>query len=153
MHIAHVIPQLRTTNLGAATEFYTATLGFALEFQYEDFYASASARAGSWPRGNCRPRNASEHQRAYCLSPDSLPAAEWHPANLADFLEDDGYTLQLPRREGLRAWRELLNEDFDHRAVAHTNSVSDRTRHGKQLAAVALLNRNRAREPTRARWP
>ena len=43
MHIAHVIPQLRTTNLGAAIEFYTATLGFALEFQYEDFYACVRA--------------------------------------------------------------------------------------------------------------
>jgi catechol 2,3-dioxygenase-like lactoylglutathione lyase family enzyme len=38
MHIAQVIPQLRTTNLGAAIAFYTATLGFALEFRYEDFY-------------------------------------------------------------------------------------------------------------------
>lgn len=39
MHIARIIPQLRTTNLSAAIEFYTATLGFALEFQYQDFYA------------------------------------------------------------------------------------------------------------------
>jgi catechol 2,3-dioxygenase-like lactoylglutathione lyase family enzyme len=33
MQIAHVIPQLRTTNLAAAIEFYTAKLGFMLEFQ------------------------------------------------------------------------------------------------------------------------
>jgi catechol 2,3-dioxygenase-like lactoylglutathione lyase family enzyme len=39
MQIVHVIPQLRTTNLAAAIEFYTARLGFTLEFQYEDFYA------------------------------------------------------------------------------------------------------------------
>ena len=39
MQIARVIPQLRTTDLGAAIEFYTAKLGFTLEFQYEDFYA------------------------------------------------------------------------------------------------------------------
>jgi catechol 2,3-dioxygenase-like lactoylglutathione lyase family enzyme len=39
IQIAHVIPQLRTTNLPGAIEFYTATLGFTLEFQYEDFYA------------------------------------------------------------------------------------------------------------------
>ena len=40
MQIVRVIPQLRTTNLAAAIEFYTAKLGFTLEFQYEDFYAS-----------------------------------------------------------------------------------------------------------------
>ena len=39
MQIVQVIPQLRTTNLGAAIEFYTAKLGFSLELQYEDFYA------------------------------------------------------------------------------------------------------------------
>jgi catechol 2,3-dioxygenase-like lactoylglutathione lyase family enzyme len=39
MQIVHVIPQLRTTNLAAAIEFYTVMLGFTLEFQYEDFYA------------------------------------------------------------------------------------------------------------------
>lgn len=39
MQIVHVIPQLRTTNLAASIGFYTATLGFTLEFQYEDFYA------------------------------------------------------------------------------------------------------------------
>jgi catechol 2,3-dioxygenase-like lactoylglutathione lyase family enzyme len=39
MQIVRVIPQLRTTNLTAAIQFYTVTLRFALEFQYEDFYA------------------------------------------------------------------------------------------------------------------
>ena len=34
MQIVRVIPQLRTTNLVAAIEFYTAKLGFTLEFQY-----------------------------------------------------------------------------------------------------------------------
>jgi catechol 2,3-dioxygenase-like lactoylglutathione lyase family enzyme len=43
MQIAHVIPQLRTTNLAAAIEFYTAKLGFMLEFQYEDFYAGVQS--------------------------------------------------------------------------------------------------------------
>ncbi len=45
MQIAHVIPQLRTTNMAVAIDFYTATLGFTLEFQYEDFYAGV--RSGS----------------------------------------------------------------------------------------------------------
>jgi catechol 2,3-dioxygenase-like lactoylglutathione lyase family enzyme len=39
MQIVDVIPQLRTTNLAAAIEFYTVMLGFTVEFQYEDFYA------------------------------------------------------------------------------------------------------------------
>jgi len=39
MHITRIIPQLRTTNLAAAIEFYTTKLGFTLEFQYEGFYA------------------------------------------------------------------------------------------------------------------
>ena len=37
--IARVIPQLRTTNMGAAIAFYTATLGFTLDFLHDDFYA------------------------------------------------------------------------------------------------------------------
>ena len=39
MQIARVIPQLRTTDLAASIAFYTEILGFALEFQYGDFYA------------------------------------------------------------------------------------------------------------------
>lgn len=40
MEITRIIPQLRTTNLAATIDFYTATLGFAVEFRYEDFYAA-----------------------------------------------------------------------------------------------------------------
>lgn len=43
MEIARVIPQLRTTNLSAAIQFYTDTLGFTLMFQYEGFYAGIRA--------------------------------------------------------------------------------------------------------------
>jgi catechol 2,3-dioxygenase-like lactoylglutathione lyase family enzyme len=39
MQIVNVTPQLRTTNLARAIEFYTTRLGFTLQFQYEDFYA------------------------------------------------------------------------------------------------------------------
>lgn len=39
MQILTIIPQLRTTDLGASIDFYTTRLGFTLEFQYEDFYA------------------------------------------------------------------------------------------------------------------
>ena len=45
MHVIGVVPQLRTTDLAASILFYTNTLGMALEFQYQDFYAGI--RAGS----------------------------------------------------------------------------------------------------------
>ena len=38
-----VIPQLRTTDLAGSIRFYTATLGLALAFEYEDFYAGIRA--------------------------------------------------------------------------------------------------------------
>ena len=43
--ISALIPQLRTTDLGASIRFYTTKLGMSLEFQYQDFYAGI--RAGS----------------------------------------------------------------------------------------------------------
>ena len=45
MHIIGVVAQLRTTDLAASISFYTNTLGLALEFQYQEFYAGI--RAGS----------------------------------------------------------------------------------------------------------
>lgn len=46
MQISSVVPQLRTTDLAASIDFYTITLGFTLEFQYDDFYAGV--RSGSY---------------------------------------------------------------------------------------------------------
>ena len=43
MPITNVSAQLRTTDLAASIRFYTATLGFALDFQYDDFYAGVRA--------------------------------------------------------------------------------------------------------------
>jgi catechol 2,3-dioxygenase-like lactoylglutathione lyase family enzyme len=43
VRISGAIPQLRTTNLAESVRFYTATVGLALEFQYEDFYAGIRA--------------------------------------------------------------------------------------------------------------
>jgi len=37
--MARIIPQLRTIDLSRTIEFYTSTLGFTLEFSYDDFYA------------------------------------------------------------------------------------------------------------------
>ncbi|HEV7923372.1 MAG TPA: VOC family protein [Thermoanaerobaculia bacterium] len=43
MQIIGVIPQLRTTDLAESIRFYTTKIGFAVEFQYEDFYAGIRA--------------------------------------------------------------------------------------------------------------
>lgn len=39
MPITAIVPQLRTTDLAESIRFYTTCLGFALEFEYDDFYA------------------------------------------------------------------------------------------------------------------
>jgi|SRR5690606_13287853 len=43
MAITGVVPQLRTTNLASSLRFYTGKLGFAVEFNYEDFYVGIRA--------------------------------------------------------------------------------------------------------------
>jgi catechol 2,3-dioxygenase-like lactoylglutathione lyase family enzyme len=43
MRISSITPQLRTTDLARSIAFYTGTLGFALEFVYDDFYAGVRA--------------------------------------------------------------------------------------------------------------
>ncbi|HXT14271.1 MAG TPA: VOC family protein [Gemmatimonadaceae bacterium] len=43
IEISRVVPQLRTTDLGASIRFYTSLPGFSLAFQYEDFYAGILA--------------------------------------------------------------------------------------------------------------
>jgi len=43
MRILGLAPQLRTTDLARTVRFYTEKLGFALEFQYENFYAGIRA--------------------------------------------------------------------------------------------------------------
>ncbi len=43
MKIARIAPQLRTTDLDASIRFYAGTLGMALAFRFEDFYAGIDA--------------------------------------------------------------------------------------------------------------
>lgn len=43
MTMKHIIPQLRTTDISASVQFYTEKLGFAIEFNYEDFYVGVRA--------------------------------------------------------------------------------------------------------------
>ena len=41
--ITNVITQLRTTNLEESIRFYTETMGFVVEFRFQDFYAGVRA--------------------------------------------------------------------------------------------------------------
>ncbi len=43
MTITRIVPQLRTTDMASSIRFYTETLGFSLEFKYQDFYAGIRA--------------------------------------------------------------------------------------------------------------
>ena len=45
LQVIKIIAQLRTTDLASSIEFYTARLGFTLEFQYDDFYAGVRSGA------------------------------------------------------------------------------------------------------------
>ena len=46
MKINTIAPQIRTTDMDSTIRFYTENLGFAVEFNYEDFYAGI--RSGSY---------------------------------------------------------------------------------------------------------
>lgn len=43
MAITGFAPQLRTTDMASSIRFYTETLGFTVEFNYQDFYAGIRA--------------------------------------------------------------------------------------------------------------
>ena len=43
MRITGIVPQLRTTDMASSIRFYTETLGFSVEFKYQDFYAGIRA--------------------------------------------------------------------------------------------------------------
>lgn len=43
MTIQSLSPQIRTTDFEQTIEFYTTTLGFTVDFRYEDFYAGLRA--------------------------------------------------------------------------------------------------------------
>jgi len=112
MRIVRVIPQLRTTNLAAAIEFYTATLGFTLEFQYEDFYACVRTgdqrvhfKLSDVPDPSIAFVDREEHFHLYLETTDIAAAAEELKRKGAPFVRDVHET----------AWRtrELIIRDPD----------------------------------------
>ena len=48
MMVSTVIAQLRTTNLKDSIHFYTAQLGFELDFEFSDFYAGIKVADGQF---------------------------------------------------------------------------------------------------------
>lgn len=43
MTITGIVPQLRTKDMASSLRFYTETMGFSVEFNYQDFYAGIRA--------------------------------------------------------------------------------------------------------------
>ena len=112
MKIVHVIPQLRTTNLAAAIEFYTVILGFTLEFQYEDFYACVRSgdqrvhfKLSDVPDPSIAFVDREEHFHLYVETPNV--------AAVADELKSKDVTLVRDVHETAWRTRELIIRDPD----------------------------------------
>jgi catechol 2,3-dioxygenase-like lactoylglutathione lyase family enzyme len=95
MQISSVIPQLRTTDLGASIRFYTSLPGFALAFQYEDFYAGIRAGTQVFHLKLVDAKDPSievvdrdEHLHLYFVTPDVAAAAEAVRAAGVPFTKD-----------------------------------------------------------------
>ena len=59
--ITAIIPQFLVDDLGRAISYYCEKLGFELDFQYEDFYASV-ARDGFSIHLKCSPKSAADRE-------------------------------------------------------------------------------------------
>jgi catechol 2,3-dioxygenase-like lactoylglutathione lyase family enzyme len=110
MQITRIIPQLRTTNLSASIEFYTAKLGFTLEFEHEGFYAGI--RHGTLmihlklidaPDPSIEFVEHGDHLHLYLETPDV--------AAVADQLRRRGVTLARDVHETPWATRECIVKD------------------------------------------
>jgi catechol 2,3-dioxygenase-like lactoylglutathione lyase family enzyme len=112
MQIVYVIPQLRTTDLAAAIQFYTVKLGFSLEFQYEDFYACVRTgdqrihfKLSDVPDPSIPFVDREEHFHLYLETADI--------AAVADELKQKGVTLVRDVHETAWGTRELVIHDPD----------------------------------------
>jgi GNAT superfamily N-acetyltransferase/uncharacterized glyoxalase superfamily protein PhnB len=123
MKIAHVIPQLRTTDLAASIRFYTEQLGFTLDFRYQDFYAGIRAggqvvhlKLVDTPDPSIAFVDDGEHFHLYLDTDDAAGAAErlrargvrlvkeLHdtPWDTREFVitDDQGHTIYVGQRRG-----------------------------------------------------
>jgi catechol 2,3-dioxygenase-like lactoylglutathione lyase family enzyme len=108
--VTGVTPQLRTTDLEASLRFYTETLGMALAFRYQDFYAGISAGSGLFhlklvdePDPSIGFARAGEHVHLYLAVDDVRGAAQ--------ALEAKGVRLTRGVHETPWGTRELSLED------------------------------------------
>jgi catechol 2,3-dioxygenase-like lactoylglutathione lyase family enzyme len=83
MRILSVVSQLRTTDLAESIRFYTAKLGFTVEFRYEDFYAGIRAGDSVFHLKQVDEKDASievvdkgEHFHLYLQTDDAIAFAD-----------------------------------------------------------------------------
>lgn len=83
VRISSIVAQLRTTDLAASVRFYTSLPGFALAFQYEDFYAGIRAGTQVFHLKLVDAKDPSievvareEHLHLYFVTEDATAAAE-----------------------------------------------------------------------------
>ena len=97
MKLSHIAPVFRVADLARALAFYRDTLGFELEFSYEDFYASVR-REGCHVHLQCAPsapRDQAEFERNEHL--DACVIVEGIDALAARFAAA-GATFSVPLR-------------------------------------------------------
>ena len=107
-----IAPQFLVDDLGRSIAYYRRELGFGLEFQYEDFYASVS-RDGCAIHLKCAPkteadrahRREQEHLDAYVRVSDA--------AALFDELSKRGARIVRPLEDRPWSCREFYVEDPD----------------------------------------
>lgn len=126
MHIATVVPQLRTTDLAASIHFHTTKLGFTLLFRHEDFYAGIGAGDHVFHLKLVDERDPSvafvargEHFHLY-FGCDDLP-------EVAETLKRNGVPLVRDIHETAWATRELVIRDDQ----GHTLYFAQRRRAGE----------------------
>jgi len=107
-----IAPQVLVDDLARAIEYYTRALGFALDFQYEDFYASVS-RDGCAIHLKMPPQSTAD--RAHRRQPERLDAyiATNNATALHDELRSRGANVTKPLEDRPWACRDFEVEDPD----------------------------------------
>jgi len=106
-----IAPQLLVDDLARAIEYYTRALGFALDFQYEDFYASVS-RDGCAIHLKLPPKSEADPTRR---NPEHLDAyiATNNATALYDELRSRGAIIARPLEDRPWACRDFEVKDPD----------------------------------------
>jgi catechol 2,3-dioxygenase-like lactoylglutathione lyase family enzyme len=110
--ITAIIPQFLVDDLGRAIAYYCDQLGFELDFQYEDFYASVT-RDGFAIHLKCGPKSAAD--REHRKQNEHLDAYVAVTGVRGLFSEVEGRGAQIAKPLEERPWRcvEFYVEDPD----------------------------------------